>query len=202
MLTPLSCGTSRVFGSVTYEDAYGTVKSIPIQPKEISIKCPLVKPQIASQSEVNTWINNLKLGSSTINFHDIPTAQAFQIGRDQVSALDLTEVRTNQEELWSLYSGEVKVTGNKMVVKLSVDHQSLMLDVWADDLKQTTGFLAYLSNLINLALESSYKMVRDRYLPALTCDIHELKTLKPANIEAVWDQVVNPKCISDVLETK
>lgn len=50
--------------------------------------------------------------------------------------------------------------------------------------------------------ESSYKMVRDRYLPALTCDIHDLKTLKPANIEAVWDQVVNPKCISDVLETK
>ncbi len=160
MLTPLSCGTSRVFGSVTYEDAYGTVKSIPIQPKEISIKCPLVKPQIATQSEVNTWISNLKLGSSTINFRAIQAAQAFQIGRDQVSALDLTEVRTNQEELWSLYSGEVKVTGNKMVVKLSVDHQSLTLDVWADDLKQTTGFLAYLSNLINLALESSYKMVR------------------------------------------
>jgi len=160
MLTPLTCGRAKIFGSVSYEDVFGQVHSLPIQPKEISIKCPLVEPQTASQVEVNEWIKNLKKGSNKVNFQSISKEEAFRIGRQQVSALDLNEVIIKQDEFWGLYSGLVKVTGQNMVVKISIDEPFIVLDVWADDLKQTTGFLAYITNLINLALESSYKMFR------------------------------------------
>ncbi len=159
-LTPLTCGQSKVFGSVSFEDAHGKAHSITIQPKEISIKCPLVSPLNATQSEVNGWIKNLKRGTMKIQYQNIPDSEAFRVGREQVSALDLNEINVNSEEMYGLFSGKVKVTGKNTVVKLSLENQNIILDVWAQDLKQTTGFLAYITNLINIALEVSYKMVR------------------------------------------
>ncbi|TFG04787.1 MAG: hypothetical protein EU536_03850 [Promethearchaeota archaeon] len=159
-LTPLTCGQSNIFGIVAYQDAYGKVHSIPINPKEISIKCPLVKPLNATQQEVNEWIKKLRRATGTIGFQKITEKEAFRIGREQINALDLNEVNVDFDNHWGLYSGEVKVTGNNMVVKLSIVDPNIILDVWADDLKQTTGFIAYISNLINLALEGSYKLVR------------------------------------------
>ncbi len=158
VLTPITCGRSMVFGSTSYQDARGKVHCLPIQPKEIQIKCPLVQPQLASQSEVNEWIKNLKRGTSKISFHNIPEAEAFRIGCQQVSALDLSEVSVNSDEKFGIYSGQVKLTGQNMVVRVTVAKPSIILDVWTDDNKQTTGFLAYIINLINLALESSYKI--------------------------------------------
>ena len=160
MLTPLTCGTSKVFGGMTYEDAYGKIHTIPINPKEISIKCPLVQPQMASQAEVNEWIKNLKRGTGKITYQSISDEEAFRIGREQVGALDLTEVSVNSDQKYCWYSGQVKVTGQNMVVKVSVINPDIQLDIWADDLKQTTGFIAYITNLINIALQISYKMVQ------------------------------------------
>lgn len=160
LLTPLACGQSKVFGSVTYEDAYGNVHSIAVQPKEISIKCPLVQPLMATQNEVDDWIKNLKRGAGNIKYSSIPDKEAFRIGREQVSALDLNEIKVDPDRMWGLYSGQVKVTGKNMVVKLSVVNPHIVLEVWADDLNQTTGFIAYITNLINIALEGTYKLVR------------------------------------------
>jgi len=160
LLTPLTCGQTKVFGSISFEDAFGKVHSISIQPKEISIKCPLVQPLNATQTEVNEWIKNLKRGSSKILYKNIPDEEAFRIGREQISALDLNEVSTDLSQHWGLFSGQVKITGHNMVIKVSIANPHIVLDVWADDLKQTTGFLAYLGNLINIALDISYKMVR------------------------------------------
>ncbi len=160
ILTPLTCGQSTIFGAVSFQDAFGQVHSIPIQQKEVSIKCPLVQPLNATQQEVNDWIKNLKRGTGKVEYNNISDEEAFRIGREQVSALDLNEININSDKYWGLYSGLVKVTGRNMVVKVSVVHPHIVLDVWADDLKQTTGFIAYISNLINIALEVSYKMVR------------------------------------------
>ena len=159
-LTPLTCGQSTVFGSISFQDAYGDAHSLTIQPKEISIKCPLVQPQPATQSEVDEWIKTLKRGTSRINYHSISDAEAFRIGREQVSALDLNEITSDSLQMSGLYSGNVKVTGKNMVVKVSVANPDILVDVWAEDLKQTTGFLAYLSNLINISLEIAYKMAK------------------------------------------
>ena len=159
-LTPLTCGHSTVFGSVSFQDAYGKAHSITIDPKEISIKCPLVTPLTATQDEVNDWIQNLKKGTTKISYQDIPDGEAFRIGREQVSALDLKEIKVDSNEMWGFYSGQVKVTGKNTVVKVSIVESNIVLDVWADDLKQTTGFIAYITNLINIALEISYKVTR------------------------------------------
>lgn len=158
-LTPLACGQSVVFGSISYQDAFGKVNTLTIEPKEISIKCPLVMPQTATQAEVDEWMKNLKKGTSAINYHSISDAEAFRIGQEQVSALDLNETKVDHSGMMGLYSGRVKVTGKEMVIRLSIQTPNIILDVWTDDIKQTTGFLAYITNLINMKLEVCYKMV-------------------------------------------
>jgi predicted transcriptional regulator len=160
ILTPITCGRSKIFGSVTFEDAFGAAHSIPIAHKEISIKCPLVQPKTATQTDVDEWIKNLKRGTSSVNYHHISDTEAFRIGREQVSALDLNEIIVNTEENWGIYSGEIKVSGDDMVIKIGISNSLIVLDVWAPDLKQTTGFLAYISNLINLALETTSKIAQ------------------------------------------
>jgi predicted transcriptional regulator len=159
-LIPRTCGQSKVFGSLSFEDAYGKVHTETIEPKEIRIKCPLVKPLEATQAEVNEWIQNLKRGTSTINYHSITDEEAFRIGQEQVSALDLTEIILDPTKKYGLYTGQVKVTGKDMAIKVSVQNPHIVLDVWTDDMKQTTGFLAYITNLINIALDVSYKTVQ------------------------------------------
>lgn len=182
-LTPLSCGQSKIFGAVSYQDAYGKAHSITIEPKEISIKCPLVTPLMATQSEVNEWIQSLKRGTSRISYQQISDTEAFRIGREQVSALDLTEITTDKVQLQSLYSGQVKVTGQNTVIRLSIANPNIVLDVWAEDMKQTTGFLAYISNLINIALEASYKMARK------TEDLTK-KILNLVKVSGILDQLI------------
>jgi len=159
-LTPLTCGRSTVFGSVSFQDAHGKAHTLTIEPKEISIKCPLVTPLPATQAEVNEWIKNLKRGTATINYNDIPDDEAFRIGMEQVNALDLKEIAIHPKEMWALYSGRVKVTGQNTVIKVGISNQKIVLNVWAEDLKQTTGFLAYITNLVNIALELSYKVAQ------------------------------------------
>lgn len=196
-LTPLSCGQSNVFGAVSFADTYGRVHSIPIQPKEISIKCPLVQPLNATQSEVNEWLKNLKQGTSKINYHDIPDKEAFRIGREQITALDLNEIKVDSNQLIGLYSGKVKVTENNVVIKISVATPNIILDVWADDLKQTTGLLAYIVNLINLALEVAYKIFQK------TKDINQkvINLLKISNsLEEVFTLCENQGLIREITQ--
>ena len=120
----------------------------------------MVIPRAATQSELDAWIGNLKKGTNTIKYHNISDKDAFRIGQEQVSALDLSQITVNSGEKWALYSGEVKISGKAMAVKVSIMNPNIILDVWTDDFKQTTGFLAYLTNLINMALEIAYKSLR------------------------------------------
>ncbi len=154
-LRPLSCGSSKIFGSVSFEDAFGIQHLVAIPYKVVSIKCPLVIPKKASQAEVDEWINDLSKGTSNICFENISETDAFQIGREQVRTLDLSELNVNMEKRYGLYSGQVKVSGQIMVVKMSVTKNSINFDVWADDIKQTTGILAYITNLVDIALKTA-----------------------------------------------
>ncbi|MFX1450473.1 MAG: hypothetical protein ACFFCM_06510, partial [Promethearchaeota archaeon] len=156
-LIPNTCGKSTIFGAVSYQDAYGNAHTITIDPKEIAIKCPLVIPQTMSEYEINKWIKDLKKSTTKINYGDISKNQAFDIALSQIRALDLSKVNENIQELSALYSGKVKVTGQQIVVKSGIDPPNIMIEVWANDLTQTTGLLAYIRNLIIISLEKSLK---------------------------------------------
>jgi len=135
------------------------------------------------------------LFSPKITYQNITDEEAFRIGREQVSALDLTEVSVDSERRYCWYSGQVKVTGQNMVVKVSVVNPDIMLDIWADDLKQTTGFIAFIINLINIALQIAYKMVQK------TEDITQkiLALMKASTVlEGLFSICENSKLVSEM----
>ncbi|MHA1382602.1 MAG: hypothetical protein ACTSR3_02470 [Candidatus Helarchaeota archaeon] len=154
-LIPNTCGKSTVFGVVSYQDAYGKAHSITINPKEIAIKCPLVSPQTMSPFEVNERIKKLKQSTAKINFGGILPRKAFNITLNQVEALDLSKVTSEPQNFIALYSGKVKVTGQQIVMKIRIDKPFIVIDVWANDFTQTTGILAFVRNLITIALEKT-----------------------------------------------
>jgi len=157
-LIPLTCGKSKVFGTLSYVDAFGKPHSQTISEKEIHIKCPLVTPKKATKMDIENWKKSLLRGSTKIHYFNISGAQAFRIACDQVSALDLAEVDSDYEKLIATYSGVAKVTGNSMVVEINNDNSDIQIQVWTSDMKQATGFIAYIKNLINVSLEVAQKL--------------------------------------------
>ncbi|MFX0137161.1 MAG: hypothetical protein ACFFDN_26210 [Candidatus Hodarchaeota archaeon] len=156
-LIPNTCGKSTVFGVVSYQDAFGNIHNEMIAPKEIPIKCPLVVPQTMSKFEIDEWIKTLKKSTTKIDYGNLSQIQAYDIAMSHVGALDLFKIKINSQEYSALYTGKVKVTGKQIIFKLRIDPPHIIIDVWAEDLTQTTGLLAYIRNLITISLEQSLK---------------------------------------------
>ncbi len=154
-LIPLTCGKSKVFGSVSFIDPFGNPHTATVTPKEIQIKCPLVQPKILTQIELLK--SQLQKGSAKIPFK-IDDNLAFNIIIDQISALDLSEINVDKEQYLALYSGIAKVTADNMIIESTIKNHDAILTVWTKDLKQATGFLAYLKNLIQMAFETASKL--------------------------------------------
>lgn len=152
-LIPLTCGRSQVFGSVTYVDPFGTPISATIQPKDIWIKCPLVIPKAASIEQIEDIKKQLQKGIARIDF-SINRNSAFDIVRDQIAALDLSDVLIDEDNLLTLHSGLAKVTNDNMIIESRISDNQAVLTVWTRDMKQATGFLAYIKNLINMSFQS------------------------------------------------
>ncbi|MHA1649582.1 MAG: hypothetical protein ACTSYB_05255 [Candidatus Helarchaeota archaeon] len=153
-LTPLTCGRSQVYGSVSYVDAFGNPSTITIRPKEIWIKCPLVVPKKQEISTLEELKSNLSKGSAIINFQDMPASETFQLVREQISALDLSEVTSDPLQYSVVYAGMAKVTSNDLIIEAQIKPNQIVINVWTNDMKQATGFLAYLKNMIVLSLKS------------------------------------------------
>ncbi|MFX0139177.1 MAG: hypothetical protein ACFFDN_36380, partial [Candidatus Hodarchaeota archaeon] len=157
-LIPLTCGKSNVFGTLSYVDTYGKPHSLTIDPKEIWIKCPLVIPQKATKLDIENWKKSLLRGATKIYFSNISNSQAFKIASDQISALDLAEIDINFDQMNAIFSGTAKVTGNTMIVELKIIDSNIAIEVWTSDMKQATGFIAYIKNLVNVALEVAQRL--------------------------------------------
>ncbi len=157
-LTPLTCGKSQVYGNVSFIDAFGEPHSVTIRPKEIWIKCPLVVPKKSGTSEIDRLKEHLSKGTATIKFSDLPKSDVFKLVRDQISALDLSEVAFDNSQLTITYAGMAKVTGNDMIIEAFVEPQIITLEVWTNDMKQATGFLAYIKNMIDLSIKAAEKL--------------------------------------------
>ena len=158
MFTPLACGKGQIFGTVSYTDAFGEPHSITIQPKEVWVKCPLVKSQKTSTSEADEWRQELKKSTTTVEGIGLPRLEAFRIGCEQISALDLAEVERKEDEFRGVFSGIAKVTGDRLLVEASMNQDTIVLDVYTSDQKQATGLLAYMRNLIKISLDVSRKL--------------------------------------------
>ncbi|MFX1453089.1 MAG: winged helix-turn-helix transcriptional regulator, partial [Promethearchaeota archaeon] len=154
-LIPLTCGSSKVFGSVSYIDPFGNPHTATVTPKEIQIKCPLVQPKILT--EIELLKTQLQKSSAKIPFK-IDNNLAFDIIIDQISALDLSEINIDKAQFLALYSGIAKVTADNMIIESTIKNHDAILTVWTKDLKQATGFLAYLKNLIQMAFDTASKL--------------------------------------------
>ncbi|MFX1293596.1 MAG: hypothetical protein ACFFD2_01870 [Promethearchaeota archaeon] len=153
MLIPMACGQSKVFGTVSYSDAFGKPHSLTITPKTISIKCPLVIPEQSTRNEIKKWLKSQLRSSCSIELGNLSREQAFKIANDQIAAMDLSNVLMNDSELVAEFLGVAKVTQNKVLVRSTALQDRIKLDVFTDDMKSATGILAYIRNLINIAMD-------------------------------------------------
>ncbi|MHA1269331.1 MAG: hypothetical protein ACTSPY_06040 [Candidatus Helarchaeota archaeon] len=155
MLTPITCGISKIMGIVSYYDPFDELHSITIRPKEIRIKCPLVIPADATNSEIIEWQKTLLKGYSTIEYKNLSPSQVFDIICDQISSLDLKLISKNDQELISTYAGITKISNSKLIIVAQIIKNKIKIATWTASLKEATGFIAYLKNLIHIALNAS-----------------------------------------------
>ena len=158
MFTPLACGKGQIFGTVSYTDAYGEPHSVTIRPKEVWVKCPLVKSQEASLSEIDQWKLELTKSTTTIDGSGISKPEAFRTGCEQIAALDLAESDRDEIGMKATFSGIAKVTGDRLLVEVTMSQDTVVLDVYTSDQKQATGLLAYMKNLIKISMDVSRKL--------------------------------------------
>ncbi len=158
IFTPLACGKGQIFGTVSYTDAYGEPHSVTIRPKEVWVKCPLVKSQEASLSEIDLWRQELTKSTTKVDGSGIAKIEAFRTGCEQIAALDLAESSRDDIDFKAVFSGIAKVTGDRLLVEVSLLQNNVILDVYTSDQKQATGLLAYMRNLIKISLDVSRKL--------------------------------------------
>ncbi len=156
-LTPLACGKSKIHGTVFYQDAQTRTISSEINPVLIQIKCPLVQPRILKLLEVLKLKERFQVSRAEISYLGLSKANAFKIARDQIASLDMSEIEESSEDFSALFSGEAKVTGHPLLVDLHINSK-IGIDVYMGDIKQATGFLAYIKNLTNVALNYSLQI--------------------------------------------
>jgi len=153
MLIPMACGQSKVFGTVSYSDAFGQPHSITIKPKTISIKCPLVVPESATREEIDKWLKSQLRSTCSVELGNLSREQAFKIANEQIAAMDLHNVFMDDANLISEFLGVAKVTQNKVLVRATALEDNIKLDVFTNDMKSATGILAYIRNLVNIAMD-------------------------------------------------
>ncbi|MHA1380840.1 MAG: hypothetical protein ACTSRG_20940 [Candidatus Helarchaeota archaeon] len=158
ILTPLTCGKSRIHGNVSYKTEKNELVSMEIAPSVVQIKCPLVQPKEVSLSDLIQLMQKLQKSHTEINYLGLMKQKAYQIAKEQISALDVSEVEEQENEFHILYSGEAKVGGDLIIIDLNMTDENIMIDVYLKDIKQATGFLAYIKNLISLAIQYSSKI--------------------------------------------
>ncbi|MBD3227152.1 MAG: hypothetical protein GF329_03105 [Candidatus Lokiarchaeota archaeon] len=155
MLVPLACGKSNVQGIVSYKDYHGDFYSSEIKPVLVQIKCPLVQSRILNMLDILKMRDKFQVSHVEIPYTGMTPQIAYRIAKDQISSLDLAEIEGSTENYSALFSGEAKITRNSILVDLSVNNQIIKIDVYMGNLKEATGFLAYIKNLINISLDYS-----------------------------------------------
>ena len=161
---PQTCsGSASINCQVTYRDANGQLNSEFMEPKKISVVCPILK----TESDINIgrlkeFIEKLPSRDSKIyeiqNNFDINKLAS--IAREVVEKHDVRHIRTlhtkdgRECEIW--YYGRTKVQQENLVIKLSFRSETQTLELFAatERSEALTGFLAEVGRNLKQNLES------------------------------------------------
>ncbi|MBD3194895.1 MAG: DUF2042 domain-containing protein, partial [Candidatus Lokiarchaeota archaeon] len=150
-IEPKECGLSNIGGTVIYKNALGEQGSIPIQKKEVQIKCPLVCTSLSTIEDCQTAISTLPNDARAFLIADLDPRLAFRAAVRALKSFETSMVTSYEEgdkkegyqaEAW--FCAEAKVTGGRIITRvfISESNQSLEVRVWCNNPGQLTGFLA------------------------------------------------------------
>ncbi|MFX0138923.1 MAG: hypothetical protein ACFFDN_35105 [Candidatus Hodarchaeota archaeon] len=159
------CDGNHSIGDISEETGYPKIKVSQTireyhKKKWIEIKRLLLitsPPKKSTLSEIEQIKKQLQRETAKIPFK-INERSAFSIIVDQISALDLSEILIDEKELKTVYSGVAMVTNDNILIESRIHNNNVIITIWTKDIKQATGYLAYLKNLINMAFESTLKL--------------------------------------------
>ncbi|MHA1725970.1 MAG: PCI domain-containing protein [Promethearchaeota archaeon] len=150
-IEPKECGISNISGTVIYKNAKGEQRTIPIRPKEVQIKCPLVCTDLSTIEDCQLAIQTLPNDARAFLIADLDPRLAFRAGIRTLKSFETNMVtsyeggnalKEYEAEAW--FCAEAKVTGGRIITRIYVSaaSQSLEVRVWCNNPGQLTGFLA------------------------------------------------------------
>ncbi len=150
-IEPKECGISNISGTVIYKNAKGEQRTIPIRPKEVQIKCPLVCTDLSTIEDCQLAIQTLPNDARAFLIADLDPRLAFRAGIRALKSFETNMVtsyeggnalKEYEAEAW--FCAEAKVTGGRIITRIYVSaaSQSLEVRVWCNNPGQLTGFLA------------------------------------------------------------
>lgn len=156
-LEPKECGISNLGGTVIYKNAKGEQYTIPINKKEVQIKCPLVCISLTNIEDCQLSIQTLPNDARAFLIADLDPRLAYRAGIRTIKHFETSMVtsfeggdssNTYEAEAW--FCAEAKVTGGRIITRVyvSATSQSLEVRVWCANPGQLTGFLAKIIELL------------------------------------------------------
>ncbi len=156
-LEPKECGISNLGGTVIYKSAKGDQFSIPINKKEVQIKCPLVCTSLSNIDDCQLAIQTLPNDARAFLIADLDPRLGYRAGvrtlkhfeTSMVTSYEGTDNSHSYEaEAW--FCAEAKVGGGRIITRVyvSASNQSLEVRVWCANPGQLTGFLAKIIEML------------------------------------------------------
>jgi hypothetical protein len=161
---PMMCSKSTAINcQVNYKDAKGQPQTTHMEPKKISVVCPIME----TESDIN--IGRLKEIIEQLPYRDSKVYQIQNgfdidllknISREIVQKHDVKHIRTlftkdgNTCEIW--YYGKTKVHGHDIVIKITIlsDTKSIELFAATETVESLAGLLAEVGRELKSAIES------------------------------------------------
>ncbi|AKB25921.1 hypothetical protein MSMTP_2452 [Methanosarcina sp. MTP4] len=149
---PLMCTRgAEINCQVTSRDAQGKLSSVFMEPKLISVVCPIIKTELdINVGRLKEFIEKLPSKDSKAYeiHHGFDVSKLSSIAREVVEKHDVRHVRTLKTkdgrdwEIW--YYGKTKVTKADIVIKVSISFEKQLLELFAatESAEALTGLLA------------------------------------------------------------
>jgi small GTP-binding protein len=161
---PISCLEGKINATITYFDAYNNPHAYTMEPKLITITCPMF---FTSNTANLARVQNLYRNFTAKHRKSYPIIEnsrvnlLFQAFIDVLSEFDIKmiskefDLEEREGEAW--FYGETKFNKNRIVAKLSVvpDSNVLLLEIGGNSQEQVTSFLAEIHFRIKEKIEKS-----------------------------------------------